>query len=126
MFTTFNVIPHTRDTELDGWFMDKLGENIQINKLDMQKTRGSAHQHGILTGFEYAFEKDLIKIQSVDAGVIVTGKPTGFPCPFNTPDLTYGVSTMLTNNLWGVNYVMWYPFEEEDANILFRYVIEFA
>lgn len=38
--------------------------------------------------------------------------------------MNYGVSTMLVNNLWGVNYVMWYPFEEEDANILFRYVIE--
>ena len=31
---------------------------------------------------------------------------------------------MLVNNLWGVNYVMWYPFEEEDATMQFRYVIE--
>ena len=125
MFTTFNVIPHTRDRSFDGWFMDKLGENIQINQLDMQKTRGSAHQHGILSGFEYKYDKDFVRVRSVDAGVIVTGKPTGFPCPFNTPDLSYGVSTMIANNLWGVNYVMWYPFEKEDANILFRYVLEF-
>ena len=125
MFTTFNVIPHTRDSAFDGWFMDKLGENIQINKLDMQKMRGSAHQHGILSGFEYAYDKDFVRVRSVDAGVIVTGKPTGFPCPFDTPDLSYGVSTMIANNLWGVNYVMWYPFEKEDANILFRYVLEF-
>lgn len=105
--------------------MDKLGESIQINQLDMQKTRGNAHQHGILSGFEYSYNKDYIKVNSLDAGIIVTGKPTGFPCPFNTPDLSYGVSTMLVNNLWGVNYVMWYPFEEEDANLLFRYSLEF-
>ena len=105
--------------------MDKLGETIQINKLDMQKTRGNAHQHGILSGFEYSYNTDYIKINSLDAGIIVTGKPTGFPCPFDTPDLSYGVSTMLVNNLWGVNYVMWYPFEEEDANLLFRYSLEF-
>lgn len=125
MFTVFNVIPNAQDSEYDGWFMDKLGENIQINKLDMQKARGNAHQHGVLTGFEYAFKKDYFKVNTVDAGIIITGKPTGFPCPFDTPDLSYGVSTMLVNNLWGVNYVMWYPFKEEDANILFRYELEF-
>lgn len=124
MFTTFNVIPDEEDRELSGWKMDKLGESLQINKLDMQKTRGNAHQQGILDGFSYSFGDDRLVIHSLDAGIIVTGKPTGFPCPFNTPDLEYGVSTMLVNNLWGVNYVMWYPFEEEDANLIFRYVIE--
>ena len=124
MFTTFNVLPHTRDTKLDGWKVDKLGELLQANQFDMQARRGNAHQQGILDGFEYAFGGERIRIRSVDAGIAITGKPTGFPCPFDTPDLTYGISTMLVNNLWGVNYIMWYPFEEGDENLLFRYVIE--
>ena len=124
LFTTFNVIPHINDTNLDGWRIDKLGEHQQVNKMDMQARRGNAHQHGVFEGFEYAYQKESLKVRSIDAGVVVTGKPTGFPCPFNTPDLSYGISTMLVNNLWGVNYVMWYPFEEEDATMQFRYVIE--
>ena len=124
MFTMFNVIPHANDTKLDGWKVDKLGEYQQVNQMDMQARRGNAHQHGVLEGFEYAYQKESLKVRSIDAGVVVTGKPTGFPCPFNTPDLSYGISTMLVNNLWGVNYVMWYPFEEEDATMQFRYVIE--
>ena len=124
MFTTFNVIPHKNDTKLDGWKVDKLGEKVQANQMDMQARRGNAHQQGVLDGFEYSYEDASLVVHSVDAGIAITGKPTGFPCPFDTPDMSYGISTMLVNNLWGVNYVMWYPFEEEDANILFRYVIE--
>lgn len=124
MFTTFNVVPDPDDTDRSGWKMNKLGESLQINKLDMQKTRGNAHQHGVLDGFSYSFGQHELVVRSLDAGIVVVGKPTGFPCPFDRPDLENGVSTMLVNNLWGVNYVMWYPFEKEDANILFRYVIE--
>ena len=125
LFTTFNVIPDARDAAYDGWFMNKLGEELQINQMDMQKRRGNAHQHGVLEGFKYAYRDTTLTVHSLDAGIIVAGKPTGFPVPFNTPDLSYGVSTMLVNNLWGVNYVMWYPFEEEDQNLKFRYVLEF-
>lgn len=97
---------------------------MPIYLLNMNKTRGNAHQHGVLDGFSYAYGKHQLMVRSLDAGILVVGKPTGFPCPFDRPDLEKGVSTMLMNNLWGVNYVMWYPFEEKDADMLFRYVIE--
>lgn len=118
------MIPVADDVDRSGWKMNKLGENLQINQLHMQKTKGNAHQHGVLDGFLYAFGEHELMVRSLDAGIGVVGKPTGFPCPFDEPDLEKGVSTMLVNNLWGVNYVMWYPFEKQDADMLFRYVIE--
>ena len=118
------MIPAVNDTDRSGWKMNKLGENLQMNQLYMQKTRGNAHQHGVLDGFSYAFGEHELLVRSLDAGIVVVGKPTGLPCPFDEPDLEKGVSTMLVNNLWGVNYVMWYPFEKQDADMVFRYVIE--
>lgn len=126
MFASFNVVPDARDAALDGWSMNKLGEDLQINRLDMQARRGNAHQHGVLDGFAYGFGDARLQVRTLDAGIVVAGKPTGFPVPFDTPDLSYGVSTMLVNNLWGVNYVLWYPFETEDQNMKFRYELLFS
>lgn len=126
MFAAFNVVPDARDAALDGWSMNKLGEDLQINRLDMQARHGNAHQHGVLDGFAYGFGDARLQVRTLDAGIVVAGKPTGFPVPFDTPDLSYGVSTMLVNNLWGVNYVLWYPFETEDQNMKFRYELLFS
>ena len=47
------------------------------------------------------------------------------------PDLSLGVSPMLHNNLWGTNYVMWYPYEKEGRaipgaeNIRYRFRLVF-
>ena len=30
---------------------------------------------------------------------------------------------MVNNNIWGVNYVMWYPFLEEDKDQQYRFII---
>lgn len=66
MFTIFNVIPHKNDTNLDGWKVDKLGEKVQANQMDMQARRGNAHQQGILDGFEYSYENASLIVHSVD------------------------------------------------------------
>ena len=48
------------------------------------------------------------------------------------PDVdTYGVSSVLWNNLWGTNYVQWYPFNRDYApvageeNFIARYNLRF-
>ena len=46
-------------------------------------------------------------LETIDAGIVVFGDPTGFPTrgPYGNqePDLSKGVSSMLHNNLWGTN-----------------------
>jgi len=32
----------------------------------------------------------------------------------------------LYNNVWGTNYVMWYPYRKEDANLLYRFRLNFS
>ena len=34
------------------------------------------------------------------------GKPTPFPVPMATPDVSDGFSFNIVNNMWGTNYVM--------------------
>ena len=34
------MIPEADDVDRSGWKMNKLGENLQINQLHMQKTKG--------------------------------------------------------------------------------------
>jgi len=70
-----------------------------------------------------------IKIDFVDASTICIGEPNGYPTPTNmTADWQHwGVSSMLFNNLWGTNYVMWQPFNRNytkvpgEENYLFRF-----
>ena len=46
-------------------------------------------------------------LETIDAGIVVFGNPTGFPTSGlygnQEPDLSKGVSSMLHNNLWGTN-----------------------
>jgi hypothetical protein len=37
-----------------------------------------------------------------------------------------GVHANVQNNIWNTNYVMWYPFEPEDAASRFRFELDFA
>jgi hypothetical protein len=58
-----------------------------------------------------------MQILSKDAAVVGFGIPNGFPVPLaESPNIKeYGASFCLWNNLWGTNYVMWYPFENEEV-----------
>ena len=78
-------------------------------------------------------------IRTLDAGVVCLGEPTGFPISLNTsmpwapPDVAaHGLSMMVSNNLWGTNYVMWQPYRRggaevpAEANYAFRFVLEWS
>ena len=77
-----------------------------------------------------------IAIEAVDAPVVNLGEPLGLPVPCEkvdepwaaVPDVdTFGVSSVLWNNLWGTNYVQWYPFNRHfepvagEENFISRY-----
>lgn len=123
-------ISFTPDTETDGAKADPLWEMKKLGQ--WQKTEGdvvaggSKHLHGIGIGGGFRFSKTgadgaarYLEIEAMDAPVINLGEPLGFPIPCEEledpwdvePDLdTFGVSSVFWNNLWGTNYVQWYPF----------------
>ena len=54
------------------------------------------------------------------------GEPNGFPVPCAPvdapwdaePDLArFGASSVLWNNLWGTNYVQWFPFRKDGVDV---------
>ena len=79
-------------------------------------------------------QESAMTITMKDAGVVSLGDPNGFPIalnatqPWAAPDVpAHGLSSMLMNNLWGTNYVMWQPYRwkgldvASEANYAFRY-----
>ena len=115
--------------------MDKLGTWIEL-EAGLVVDGGNKHMHAVNSGvrFNHTSGASLL-LETVDAGVVVFGEPTGFPTAGlygnAEPDLSRGVSSMMLNNLWGTNYVMWYPYELDSQavagmeNIRFRYALQF-
>lgn len=62
--------------------------------------------------------------RSLDAALVSPGEPTAFPNVRSQPDLTKGMAFNLANNLWGTNYVMWQPYEDGQARMRFRFLLQ--
>lgn len=97
------------------WSANKLGAWISAEEI----VRGGAqHLHGITdAGIRVEVEDTLgerrtMRIASLDAAVANFGKLTAYPSPTDQKGDTsnYGSSFVLWDNLWGTNYVMWWPF----------------
>eukprot|EP00698_Gefionella_okellyi_P013605 TRINITY_DN3736_c0_g1_i1.p1 TRINITY_DN3736_c0_g1~~TRINITY_DN3736_c0_g1_i1.p1 ORF type:complete len:789 (-),score=169.87 TRINITY_DN3736_c0_g1_i1:1170-3536(-) len=117
MFVTFN--PTHSDPY---WHLFSLGDTINMTDT---LNGGSKHMRAVDM---VSFVESLF-IDFVDANVVSWGEPNGYPTPTNATAnwQDWGVSSMLFNNLWGTNYVMWQPFNKNYApvageeNYLFRY-----
>ena len=95
--------------------MDKLGSWIKLEH-GLVVDGGNKHMHGVNSGVRFnqstssagAYGGASMLLETIDAGVVVFGDPTGFPTlgPYGNdePDLSLGASSMLLNNLWGTNY----------------------
>ena len=104
---------------------------------------GSKHLHATSpTGggarFSSAARGATVTIETVDTAVLNLGAPNAFPVPTDRmdepwdaePDLgRHGVSSVIHSNVWGTNYVMWYPFRREgrdvDRTIVARFGVRF-
>ena len=121
MFVVFNPID-VRDFK-----MKKLTEWIAVDNTTIIDG-GSTHLHGVEAA-QIGMNSSKITIESHDAKVLNLGIPSGFPTPeFSAADVSdFGISTVLWNNLWGTNYVMWYPFNKNgkpvvgEENLTFRF-----
>lgn len=133
MFLNLNPlskIPGNGDASM--WFVDKFGEWISGDDV---VNGGSRHLHAASSGIRLKQGGAAsIGFYSLDAPVFCLGEPDAYPTPTNsTPDTdTFGVSNVLWDNLWGTNYIMWWPFAANftpvaaEANIQFRYQIRAA
>jgi len=126
--------------------MHKLGSWITMED-GLVVDGGNKHMHGVNRGVRFNQTSSgsmssptsspiSMTLETLDAGVITFGTPNGFPIlglyGYGEPDLGAGASSMLFNNLWGTNYVQWYPFERKGQavpdmeNIRFRYNLKFT
>eukprot|EP01060_Flectonema_neradi_P006477 TRINITY_DN14382_c2_g2_i1.p1 TRINITY_DN14382_c2_g2~~TRINITY_DN14382_c2_g2_i1.p1 ORF type:complete len:722 (+),score=112.55 TRINITY_DN14382_c2_g2_i1:43-2166(+) len=126
MFVMFNPVG------VKGFSMKKVSEWIPINDTSIVDG-GSTHLHGVEAAMlSLSQEHQDIVVSSVDAKVLNLGIPSGFPTPENSAaDIAdFGVSSVLWNNLWGTNYVMWYPFNRDgvpvqgEENLLYRFSVD--
>ena len=115
--------------------MDKLGSWIQMEK-GLVVDGGNKQMHAVNQGVRFNQSSGgSMLLETTDAGVVAFGAPTGFPISGAygnaEPDLSEGVSSMLFNNLWGTNYVQYYPYWRDGKavtgmeNLRFRYSLHF-
>eukprot|EP01059_Diplonema_ambulator_P032373 TRINITY_DN631_c0_g1_i1.p1 TRINITY_DN631_c0_g1~~TRINITY_DN631_c0_g1_i1.p1 ORF type:complete len:717 (+),score=259.27 TRINITY_DN631_c0_g1_i1:248-2152(+) len=111
------------------WTLNKLTTPYPVTPT-MVVPGGSQNLHSIST---HVSAGDLA-IAPLDSPLVALGEPWGFPITpgkpkYSPPDMSYGASSVLWNNLWGTNYIMWYPFNRDGAPVMgegdlkFRFVV---
>ncbi|XP_064634753.1 uncharacterized protein LOC135492306 [Lineus longissimus] len=108
-----------------GWMMSKSGQMIDPMNVVLN---GSQRLHAIDRGVSYT-DKDGngIEFTSKDVALVSTITKTlpgtALPLPLHQTDAITGVSYNLFNNLWNLNYVLWYPFSKGDEDFKARFSI---
>jgi len=145
MFVSFTPMDSSPDGGDGTWEMQKLGQ-WQKCQNDVV-AGGSKHLHGVSIGSGVRYNVSnpaggsrTLNLEAFDTPVINLGEPLGFPVPCEAqddpwnaePDLAqYGVSSILWNNLWGTNYVQWFPYNQNyqpvqgEQNFISRYNLQF-
>ena len=106
------VVPHSLSISKIGQF---------VNALDVI-TNGSKHVHGSDYGVKYA-EPVPLSVTSWDAPILSVGGDNYFPVPMENPNVNEGFSFNLFNNLWGTNYIMWYPYQKGEESSMYRFTL---
>eukprot|EP00656_Telonema_subtile_P005519 TRINITY_DN1250_c0_g2_i2.p1 TRINITY_DN1250_c0_g2~~TRINITY_DN1250_c0_g2_i2.p1 ORF type:complete len:838 (-),score=162.47 TRINITY_DN1250_c0_g2_i2:112-2625(-) len=145
MFVSFTPLNTASAHGTAEWQMQKLG---QWQKCENDVVSGgSKHLHGVSIGSGMRYIQagangtvHTLELEAVDTPVINLGEPLGFPVPCEVekepwnvePDLEqFGVSSIFWNNLWGTNYVQWFPYNTGyspvagEENFISRYNLNF-
>ena len=104
-------------TDTSTMAVSKLGEYVSV--LDVMKN-GSKHLHGSDKGIMYPKGPSFY---ARDTSLVCIGYPTPFPIPMEQPDVDKGFAFNVYNNIWGTNYIMWYPYLPEDASSKYSFQI---
>lgn len=116
--------PEPNAVDVNSWKMSKLGSAISPLEVIMN---GSQSMHAVDDDGISVLSQDgtqQLRIRSLDAALVSPGRPNPFPSLVLAPDLTQGMSYCLHNNVWGTNYVMWWPYQPQDFGIQFRFEVD--
>lgn len=105
------------------WRVHKTGEDVDPGYVQLG---GARHLHGVdeYVTFAPASSPAQLQIFTPDIPVAVFGAMSPLPTPLDidAPAAieSEGMGLLVTTQTWGTNYVMWFPFLQEDANFQFR------
>ena len=110
---------------IQGMIVNKLGTVISV--MDVMQN-GSQHLHGQFRGGVAVMNKDdlyaVMNVTALDTTLTCIGHANPFPTPVTVPDIGSGFASNVFNNIWGTNYIMWYPYLPEDASSKYRYRVQ--
>ena len=113
--------PVKDDTKI---FVTKLGSLVDIESV---VHNGSQHLHSSQTiTYSSPSISQHMTFQSLDTSVLCVGYPNPFPTPPSPPAMDDGFAFNIFNNIWGTNYVMWYPYKEEDKSSKYHFTYNYA
>lgn len=108
---TFIPVPNNAS-----WFVHKVDTWIPINDIILN---GNMHMHGTYEGVI----SNKLGIRSFDSGIVSVGIKSPFPTPFQIMNPNNGFHFLLYNNVFGTNYPSWYPFVENNGNMIYRFLV---
>lgn len=105
-------------------FVTKLGSMVDIESV---VRNGSQHLHSSQT-VTYSLPSNTphMTFESLDTSVVCVGYPNPFPTPPSRPAVDDGFSYNIFNNIWGTNYIMWYPYRQEDESSMYRFTMKYS
>lgn len=101
MWLTFQ--PNAPETHK--WSMDKVGQ--AVSPFDVVRA-GNRHMHALLSDLSYQDSSGALRIETLDAPLLVLGERSPLNFSKKQPDLANGFHFCLFNNAWGTNYVQWF------------------
>jgi hypothetical protein len=114
------MIFRPRASDPDGWRLHVLDQEI-----DPRATlvNGSRHLAAVWDGVSYRGPDGSLSIETVDASVVAPGEPSLVDFNNFPVDPREGMWFNLSNNVWNTNWPLWYPWNDEDRNARFRFVV---
>lgn len=105
------------------WTMDKLGQ--WVSPLDVLRN-GSRHLHGVGRGVRWQSaepgKRDTgLEIATLDAALVAPGDRCLLDFNNRRPGMGHGMHFLLSNNVWGTNFPMWFG---EEAR--YRFQVQFT
>ena len=105
--------------QVDGQFeMDKMGQ--AVSPMDVVKG-GNRNLHGVISGVSYKDKDNGFQLETLDAFLVAPGRRSMLIFDNKQPDMTGGLHFCLFNNLFSVNWRLWF---EEDMQ--FRFVMKYS
>ncbi|HVT14679.1 MAG TPA: DUF5054 domain-containing protein [Thermoanaerobaculia bacterium] len=101
-----------------GWVLHKLGQPVAPDDVVLN---GGRHLHGVWEGISYCGGDRKLSLRTLDAALVSPGRPAILDFNNSQPRPSEGIYVNLFNNLWGNNFVQWYPWRPEDADSRFRF-----